>query len=42
MKIEGLLTYPAEYEEGGEIIVEGSCVRCGTKVVSTVDEAIVD
>ena len=33
---------PAEYEEGGEILVEGSCVRCGAKVVSTVDETLVD
>ncbi len=33
---------PAEYEEGGEILVEGSCARCGAKVVSTVEEKIAD
>jgi hypothetical protein len=33
---------PSESEEGGEILVEGSCVRCGAKVVSTIDEKVVD
>ncbi len=32
------LTEPAEYEEGGRVFVEGKCVRCGQRVVSSVSE----
>lgn len=33
---------PSEYEEGGEILVDGNCSRCGAKVVCKVDEMVVD
>ena len=33
---------PLEFEEGGDILVEGSCARCGVRVVSTIDEKHVD
>jgi len=32
------LTEPVEYEEGGQILVEGKCKHCGERVVSRVSE----
>ncbi len=32
------LTDPVEYAEGGQVFVEGKCVRCGQRVVSTISE----
>ncbi len=32
------LTEPIEYEEDGQIFVEGKCVRCGRRVVSSISE----
>ena len=32
------LTDPVEYEEEGEIILEGKCRKCGGRVVSTIGE----
>ena len=33
---------PLEFEEGGDIVVEGRCARCGERVHSTVDEKAAD
>lgn len=32
------LTQPIEYEENGQVFVEGKCARCGQRVVSFVNE----
>jgi len=33
---------PFEFEEGGEILVEGRCARCGDEVSSAIDEITLD
>ena len=32
------LTDPIEYEEDGKIFIEGKCIHCGHRVVSSVSE----
>lgn len=32
------LTDPVEYAKDGQIFVEGKCVRCGQRVVSSINE----
>jgi hypothetical protein len=32
------LTDPVEYEENGQILVEGKCKRCGQQVISSINE----
>jgi len=32
------LTEPVEYEEAGQILVEGKCKRCGQRVISSISE----
>lgn len=29
---------PVEYEEAGQILVEGACVRCGGRIFNTINE----
>lgn len=32
------LINPVEYEEAGQIFVEGACVRCGDRILNTINE----